>query len=246
MVAGHGRAGGGDGAVLKVRDVVASYGKGEVLRGVSLRVEEGEVVALLGRNGVGKTTTLRCVMGLLRPRRGTINLAGTDLAGKPPYAVARLGISFVPDDRRIFPHLSVEENLEFARRAARRGGPWTRDEVYAIFPALRERRRVGGTQLSGGEQKMLTLGRALVQNPRLLLLDEAAEGLAPLVVRRFVDVVRQIASSGITLLLAEQNLKFAQQVAQRAYILDKGRIEHEGDIEEIWRNEEILRRYLTV
>lgn len=204
-------------------------------------------MALLGRNGAGKTTTLRSIMGLVRPRKGSIRFEGTELVGKPPYAIARLGISFVPDDRRIFPDLTVEENLELGYRlAARRKGPWTIERVYELFPVLKEYRKRGGTQLSGGEQKMLALGRALVQNPRLLLLDEAAEGLAPLIVQEFVRVIREISASGITILMADQNLKFARRVAQRGYIIDKGRIEYHDDIERIWANEEIVRRYLAV
>ncbi len=233
--------------MLELDEVTAAYGKSQVLQGISLHVDEGEVVALLGRNGAGKTTTLRTVMGLLPPSGGRIRFAGDDLVGRPPDAVARLGVGFVPDDRRIFAPLTVEENLVLAQRVAGDGsGPWTLARVYELFPALSEQRGQGGATLSGGQQKMLALGRGLVANPRLLLLDEAVEGLAPIVVQRFVDVVREVATSGITLLLADQNLRFARQVAQRGYIIDKGRIEHEDDIEAIWRDERLVRRYLTV
>lgn len=233
--------------MLQVENIVTLYGPSMVLQGLSLHVETGEVVALLGRNGAGKTTTLRSIMGLTPPRSGRIQFEGQDIVGQPPHQIARLGISFVPDDRRIFPDLTVEENLELARRVSpERAGPWGIAEIYELFPVLREYRQRGGTQLSGGEQKMLALGRALVQNPRLLLLDEAVEGLAPLIVQEFVRVIREISASGITLLMADQNLKFARQVAQRGYIIDKGRIEHHDEIEEIWANEEIVRRYLAV
>ncbi len=233
--------------MLQVEDIVTLYGPSMVLQGLSLSVEAGDVVALLGRNGAGKTTTLRSIMGLTPPRSGRIRLEGTDIAGKPPHHIARLGISFVPDDRRIFPDLTVEENLELARRVSpQKQGPWTLARVYDLFPVLREYRNRGGTQLSGGEQKMLALGRALVQNPRLLLLDEAVEGLAPLIVQEFMRVIREISASGITILLADQNLKFALQVAQRGYIIDKGRIAYHDEMERIWANEEIVRRYLAV
>ncbi|MFQ5854934.1 MAG: ABC transporter ATP-binding protein [Anaerolineae bacterium] len=233
--------------MLQVENIVTLYGLSMVIQGLSLSVEAGEVVALLGRNGAGKTTTLRSIMGLTPPRSGSVRFEGVDIAGKPPHHIARLGISYVPDDRRIFPDLTVEQNLELARRVApRTEGPWTIAEVYKLFPVLEGYRHRGGTQLSGGEQKMLALGRALVQNPRLLLLDEAVEGLAPLIVREFMLIIREISASGITILLADQNLKFARQVAQRGYIIDKGRIEYHDEIEKIWANEDIVRRYLVV
>jgi len=233
--------------MLQIENIVTLYGPSMVLQGLSLRVETGEVVALLGRNGAGKTTTLRSIMGLTPPRSGHIRLEGVDIAGWPPHQIARLGIGYVPDDRRIFPDLTVEENLELARRVpSQKQGPWTVAKVYELFPLLREYRHRGGTQLSGGEQKMLALGRALVQNPRLLLLDEAVEGLAPLIVQEFVRVIHEISASGITILMADQNLKFARQVAQRGYIIDKGRIAYHDEMEQIWANEEIVRRYLAV
>jgi branched-chain amino acid transport system ATP-binding protein len=235
--------------MLELRDVTAAYGKSQVLQGISLHVDEGEVVALLGRNGVGKTTTLRTIMGLLRASSGRVVFDGEDLVGRPPEHVARRGVAFVPDDRRIFPGLTVEENLELARRAvagAGRTGPWDAAAVYEQFPILADRHAQGGTNLSGGQQKMLALARALVQNPRLLLLDEATEGLAPLIVNQFVDIVRRVAGTGITLLVADQNLGFARRVASRAYIIHQGRIEHEDGVERIWADDELVRRYLTV
>ncbi len=237
--------------MLQVENIITYYGPSMVLQGLSLEVEAGEVVALLGRNGAGKTTTLRSIMGLTPPRAGHIRLEGVDIVGRPPHHIARLGISFVPDDRRIVPDLTVEENLELARRVSSQETrfskkTWFLEDVYELFPVLREYRNRGGTQLSGGEQKMLALGRALVQNPRLLLLDEAVEGLAPLIVQEFVRVIREISASGITILLADQNLKFARQVARRGYIIDKGRIAYHDEMEQIWANEDVVRRYLAV
>ncbi|MPZ89278.1 MAG: ATP-binding cassette domain-containing protein [Nitriliruptorales bacterium] len=232
--------------MLGVEDLHTAYGQSLVLQGVSLTVNRGEVVALLGRNGAGKTTTLRSIMGLVRPRSGRIHFEGTDLLGKPSHAIARLGLSYVPDDRRIFPELTVEENLVLAARAAGRRGEWDLARVYGLFPVLADYRRRGGLQLSGGEQKMLATGRALIQNPRLLLMDEASEGLAPKIVQQFVEVLREISASGITTFIADQNLKFARRVADRGYIMDKGVIEHAGDIEAIWANEDVVRRYLSV
>lgn len=236
--------------MLELHDVTAAYGKSQVLQGISMHVAEGEVVALLGRNGVGKTTTLRTIMGLLPATGGRVVFDGADIVGQRADDVARRGVAFVPDDRRIFPGLTVGENLELARRAvagdAHREGPWTVEGVYEQFPILADRQRQGGTKLSGGQQKMLALARALVQNPRLLLLDEASEGLAPLIVNQFVEIVGRVAESGITLLIADQNLGFARRVASRAYIIDKGRIEHEDAIERIWADEDLVRRYLTV
>ena len=232
--------------MLEVDSLDAGYGDAAVLQGVSLAVKAGEVVALLGRNGAGKTTTLRCIVGIVSPRRGTVAFDGADVTGLASHVIARRGISFVPDDRRIFPDLTVEENLEIARRAARGSGDWNIERVYRLFPVLSDYRTRGGLQLSGGEQKMLATGRALVQNPRLLLMDEASEGLAPKIVEKFVEALREISATGITVLIADQNLKFARKVADRGYIMDKGRIEHEGEMEAIWKDEKIVRRYLSV
>lgn len=232
--------------MLRVEQLDAGYGESLVVQDVDIEVDWGEVVALLGRNGAGKTTTMRCIVGIVPVRSGRIRFDGEDLRGERPHAIARRGISYVPDDRRIFAELTVEQNLEIARRAAKRDGDWDLDRVYELFPVLREYRRRGGLQLSGGEQKMLATGRALVQNPRLLLMDEASEGLAPKLVQRFVEVLREISATGITVFLADQNLKFARKVADRGYIMDKGRIEHADDMEAIWEDEEIVRRYLSV
>lgn len=232
--------------MLRVDRLDAGYGEGLVLQDIGLEVDRGEVVALLGRNGAGKTTTMRCIVGLLGAWRGRIEFDGHDVTGRPPHRISQLGVSFVPDDRRIFPDLSVEENLEIARRAVDRDGEWDLDRVYELFPVLRDYRKRGGQQLSGGEQKMLATGRALVQNPKLLLMDEASEGLAPLIVQQFVEVLREISATGITIFLADQNVKFARRVANRGYIMDKGRIEHEDDMDAIWRDEDLVRRHLSV
>jgi len=234
-------------AILEVQEIVTSYGQSQVLHGVSLDVRQREVVSLLGRNGVGKTTTFRSIMGLTPPRAGSIRLKGTELVGRKPFEIAKLGIGYVPDDRRIFPDLTAEENLEMARRLAKKSkGPWTIERVYKLFPVLEGLRNSKGSCLSGGEQKMLAIARALMKNPDLLLLDEPIEGLAPLVVRNVMEVIREIQESEVTILLADQNLKFCRQVSSRGYIIEKGLIQYQGDMESIWKNEEIVRKYLAV
>jgi len=234
-------------AILEVREIFTAYGQSQVLHGISLVVGQGEVVSLLGRNGVGKTTTFRSIMGLTPPRSGSILLKGTELVGRKPYEIAKLGVGYVPDDRRIFPDLTAEENLEMARRLAKkRAGQWTIGRVYKLFPILERLRTSKGTCLSGGEQKMLAIGRALMKNPDLILLDEPVEGLAPLVVRNLVEVIREIQKTAVTILLADQNLKFCHKVAERGYIIERGLIQYEGEMESIWKNEEIVSKYLAV
>jgi branched-chain amino acid transport system ATP-binding protein len=232
--------------ILEVRDLVTAYGLSVVIHGVSLEIEAGEIVCLLGRNGAGKTTTLRSIMGLTPPRSGRLAFKGREIRGRQPFEVARLGIGYVPDDRRIFGDLTVEENLEIVRRVTRRDGRWTTQGVYQLFPVLRELRANPGSGLSGGEQKMLALGRALMGNPTLLILDEPSEGLSPLMVRTLVQAIHQIRSEGVTLLLADQNLKFARRVADRGYIIEKGSIRYAGRLEELWANEEVVKKYLAV
>ena len=232
--------------ILEVRDLVTAYGLGAVIHGVSFEVEAGEVVCLLGRNGAGKTTTLRSVMGLTSPRSGRIEFKGEDITARQPFEAARLGIGYVPDDRRIFPDLTVEENLEIVRRVIRRDGQWTMERVYRLFPILTDLRANHGSGLSGGEQKMLAIGRALMGNPTLLILDEPSEGLSPLMVKTLIEAIRQIQREGVTLLIADQNVKFARRVAGRGYIMEEGNICHSGQLEELWANEQILRRYLAV
>ena len=232
--------------MLVVEGLVAGYGASTVLHGVSFSVGEGEVVALLGRNGAGKTTTLRAVMGLVRARGGRVRFRDRDLVGLAPFDVARSGIAYVPDDRRIFPDLTVEENLQLARYATGRAGAWDLERVYALFPVLRDLRHLRGTQLSGGQQKMLALGRALMANPELLLLDEPVEGLAPLVIRQLEETLRRIREAGVTILLADQNLRFCQRLADRGYVLDKGTVRLGGSLQEITSDEQTVRQYLAV
>lgn len=232
--------------MLTAEGLVAGYGGSVVLRGVGFSVQRGEVVALLGRNGAGKTTTLRAVVGLVHVHRGSVRFRDVELVGRPPFGVARLGIAYVPDDRRIFPDLTVEENLLLARYASGREGPWDLQRVYGLFPALRELRHLRGTQLSGGQQKMLALGRALMSNPELLLLDEPVEGLAPLVVRQLEQTLREIRQAGVTILLADQNLRFCRRIADRGYVLDKGTVRLGGTLQAITSDEQTVRQYLAV
>lgn len=232
--------------MLAVERLDAFHGTSHVLQSLSLQVAEGETVALLGRNGVGKTTTLRAVMGLVPPRAGSVRFLGREIAGEPPDAIARLGMAYVPDDHRIFPTLTVDENLEIARRLSRRTGHFDRARVVELFPRLDELAGARGATLSGGEKKMLGIGRALMANPRLVLLDEPSEGLAPLVVAHLVEVLGHIGEQGVTILLADQNLRFCRTVCDRGYILEKGRIEFEGAMDDIWRNEEVISKYLVV
>ena len=233
--------------ILKVDRIDTFYGQSHVLQGISFSIHEGEVVSLLGRNGVGKTTTLRSIMGLTPPRSGKIFLHNVDIAGKPPFKIAKMGIGYMPDDRRIFPDLTLFENLELARRLSKKGKvSWTFEKVYNLFPVFTDLKERKGTQLSGGEQKMLAIGRALMKNPDLLLLDEPSEGLAPLIVQNLVEVTARIRSEGVTILLADQNLKFCRKTSDRGYILEKGMVQHQGMMEEIWQNEEIVKKYLVV
>ena len=235
------------GVILKIDQIDTFYGQSHVLQGISLSINEGEVVSLLGRNGVGKTTTLRSIMGLTPPRSGKIFLHNVDIAGKPPFQIAKMGIGYMPDDRRIFPDLTLYENLELARRLSSKGNiRWTFEKVYELFPVFIDLKQRKGTQLSGGEQKMLAIGRALMKNPALLLLDEPSEGLAPLVVQNLTEVIAQIRKEGVTILLADQNLKFCRKTSDRGYILEKGMVQHQGLMEEIWQNEEIVKKYLVV
>ena len=233
--------------ILEVNDLHTFYGTSHILFGVSLGVAQGETVCLLGRNGAGKTTTLRSIMGLTRPASGSITYHGREVVGKPPYAIAKLGIGYVPDDRGIFADLTVQENLEVAE--TRRGGgsgAWTLERLYSEFPTLRGLRTRRGEHLSGGEQRLLSVGRALLTNPRFLLFDEPAEGLSPLVVRAVRDWILRLKGSGISILLSEQNVRFALEVSDRAYVIDKGVIRHQGSVEELKANDEIRKRYLMV
>jgi branched-chain amino acid transport system ATP-binding protein len=233
-------------ALLAVEEVYTAYGLSRVLFGVSLEIEAGECVCLLGRNGVGKTTTMRSVMGLTPPSAGRILWQGRDIAGWAPHRVARVGIGYVPEDRRIFAELSVWENLEVGARAARRPGRWTIEAVGELFPVLRERRDQRGGFLSGGEQQMLTIARTLTGNPELLLLDEPSEGLAPLVVDTLRDKIAELKAQGLTILLAEQRVDFALALADRVYVLERGAVRFSGAAAELREDKALVDRLLSL
>jgi len=233
--------------LLAVDDLHAGYGSASVLAGVSLTIDAGEVVSLLGRNGMGKTTTVRAIMGLLRPSRGTIVFRGIAQEGRPCHEVARAGIGLVPEGRQVFPNLSVEENL--VATAASRGArarPWTLPRVFALFPQLAERRRQPGHQLSGGEQQMVAIGRALMTNPELLILDEATEGLAPLVRADIWRCLAGLKAGGQAILVIDKNVAPLKRLADRHYILEKGRVVWRGSSEELSARPEVQRTYLGV
>jgi branched-chain amino acid transport system ATP-binding protein len=215
--------------MLSLESVDAYHGKARILFGMTLEVGPGEAVALLGRNGAGKTTTLKSIIGITRPRAGTVTLAGVPIHGMRPFRISALGLGYVPEDRRIFTRLSVLENLEVGRRPHRAGyRPWTPERLFGLFPNLAElRHRPGGT-LSGGEQQMLTISRTLMGNPVMILLDEPSEGLAPVIVDQLVTAILQLKQEGVSILLAEQNLYFSRRVCERAYIVHQGRVSHEG------------------
>jgi branched-chain amino acid transport system ATP-binding protein len=223
-------------SLLEVHDIHAAYGSSRVLFGISLTVARGECVCLLGRNGVGKTTTMRAIMGLTPPSSGRIVFDGTDITGLPPHRIARLGLGFVPENRRIFAELTVWENLDVAARATGRSGHWTVEAVYGLFPKLSELANRQGGFLSGGEQQMLTIGRTLMGNPDLLLLDEPSEGLAPLVVESMLEQVSRLKREGLTILLAEQNVDFSLAIADRVYVLEKGAVRFAGAAAELRDN----------
>ena len=231
--------------LLAVEDIYTAYGQSQVLFGVSLRVAAGECVALLGRNGVGKSTTMRSIMGLTPPVRGRVLWKARDLRGRAPYQVARAGLGFVPEDRRIFSELSVWENLDVAARRARPGG-WAVERVYDLFPKLQELRDRQGGFLSGGEQQMLTIARTLMGNPELLLLDEPSEGLAPLVVEHLREQIARLKREGLTILLAEQNVEFSLDLADRVYVLEKGHVRYEGSAAAFRADDRIRQQYLAL
>jgi len=234
------------GPILAVEEVFTSYGLSQVLFGVSLNVGTGECVCLLGRNGVGKTTTMRSIMGLTPLRQGRVLWKGRDVSGRQPYQIADLGIGFVPEDRRIFADLTVWENLDVASRS--RGGVpgWTLERVFDLFPKLRELVGRQGGFLSGGEQQMLTIARTLMGNPELLLLDEPSEGLAPLVVDHLKEQIARLKREGLTILLAEQNVDFCLDLADRVYVLEKGHIRYEGSAASFRQDESIRAQYLAL
>jgi branched-chain amino acid transport system ATP-binding protein len=231
-------------SLLEVDRLNSYYGDSHILFDVSLHVERNEVVALLGRNGAGKSTTLKSLMGVLTPRAGTVMFNGTDIAGRKSHAIAQAGMQLVHEDRRIFGSLSVEENLVLAGLTA--SARWPLDRIYEMFPRLRDRRGSRGTDLSGGEQQMLAIARALVRDPKIILLDEPFEGLAPVIVRDLMAACRDLAAAGQTIVLVEQNMAATLALAQRVYIINNGHIAHEGPAQEIKAKPEILQRYLGV
>ena len=231
-------------ALLELDRINTYYGKSHILRDVSLEVGEGEVVALLGRNGSGRSTTLKSIMGVVPPRLGRVTFKGQEIAGKPPFTLAQLGISFVPEDRRVFPNLTVGENLRLAALRGRKG-LWDEKRIYDYFAVLGERRN-SLARLSGGEQQMLAIARSLIANPDIILLDEPMEGLAPLIARTVEEVVRKIKSEGHTILLVEQNAEVAMSLSDRGYILNNGQIVRAGTIAELRADSEAMQRYLAV
>jgi branched-chain amino acid transport system ATP-binding protein len=231
--------------MLDLDHIDAFYGDSHILHGVSFSVRDGEVVCLLGRNGAGKTTTIMTVMGYLHPRRGAIRYNGRDIGTLSPYAVARLGFGLVPQERGIFPSLTVRENLTVFARAGR-GAYWTLPRIFALFPSLAARERNLGFQLSGGEQQMLSIARALMLNPSLLLLDEPSEGLAPIIVSEIVQVLHRLKGEGLAILLVEQNLRLALALADRHHVMNKGEICFSGTSAELESNDVVLRNYLSV
>jgi branched-chain amino acid transport system ATP-binding protein len=232
--------------LLEINNIHTYYGKSYILQGISLIVSQDEVVCLLGRNGAGKTTTLKSIIGLVPPKRGSIRFKGDEIVGKEPFEIARLGIGYVPEDRRIFPDLTVKENLEvMPQRSVPQDEEWTVERIFELFPILKRLQGNKGMELSGGEQQMLTIARTLMVNPEILLLDEPSEGLAPLIVKELEHLVRQIKYH-ITILLVEQNSRFAIDLSNRGYIIEKGKILYQGDIKELKENKEIKERYLAV
>jgi branched-chain amino acid transport system ATP-binding protein len=229
--------------MLELRDVHAVYGRSHVLHGVTLTAREGEVVSLLGRNGAGKSTTLKAIMGLVRVTAGAVGLVGRSLLGLAPHEISRAGVGFVPEDRRIFADLTVRENLLVAERG---GGRWSVGRVVELFPPLGGLLRQRAGSLSGGEQQMLTIARTLLTDPRVLLLDEPSEGLAPVVVRRLSDAIAALKRDGLTIVLSEQNVKFARRLADRAYIIEKGEIKFEGPMAALDADDSLRRAYLGV
>lgn len=233
--------------MLEIKEIHTYIGESHILQGVSMEVPQGKVVTLLGRNGVGKTTLMHSIIGFQPIRRGSILFEGREIKTLPTHKIVRMGISLVPQGRRIFPSLTVKENLEVPYQGSARGETdWNLKEIFAIFPAIEKRKSHRGGKLSGGEQQMLTTGRALVCQPKLLLMDEPSEGLAPLLVRELARTIKGFKGQGLTVLLVEQKLSFALEVADYAYIMSKGKIVHHSTPDELWRNEEVKARHLGI
>ena len=233
--------------MLKVSGLNSYYGQAHILRDVALEVNAGEVVVLLGRNGAGKSTTLKSIIGLVRPQGGTVEFAGQRIERFAPYRIARMGLGYVPEERRIFSDLTVLENLEVGRQPVRSGSPvWSFEKLGELFPNLREMPHRPGGRMSGGEQQMLTIARTLMGNPACILLDEPSEGVAPVIVDQMAEAIRELKKSGVAILLSEQNLHFAMEVADRAYIIEKGEIRFSGTMAELSANVEVQSQYLAV
>ncbi len=232
--------------MLEVEGIHTFYGLSHILFGVSLKVNPKEIVCLLGRNGAGKTTTMKSIMGITPPKQGSIRFKGEEIIGMEPYLLNRKGIGYIPDDRRIFADLTVGENLEIAERKPKEGEGWSREKIYELFPVLKNIDSRRGGCLSGGEQKMLAIARALMGNPEFLLLDEPFEGLAPVLVHALEDQIRKLREAGLTVLIAEQNVRSTLRLSDRGYIIDNGQIRYHGSIEELRENEEVRKKYLLV
>ncbi len=233
--------------ILEARGVDTFYGRAQILFGVDLDLRRGEVVALLGRNGAGKSTTLKTLMGLVRPRSGSVQFTGRRIDGQAPYQVCRSGLGYVPEERRIFTELTVEENLEVGRRPRRDGAPyWTPGKLFEVFPNLGRMRERRGGEMSGGEQQMLTIARTLMGNPLAVLLDEPSEGLAPVIVEQMAAVIRELKREGLTLLISEQNLRFAAAITDRAYVLEKGTVRFQGSMHALMHDDAVRSKYLAV
>jgi branched-chain amino acid transport system ATP-binding protein len=233
--------------MLAVKDLHAYYGRAHILQGVSLEANAGEVVALLGRNGAGKSTAMKAIMGLVSPASGEVNFCGRRIDRLPPYRIARLGLGYVPEERRIFTELTVMENLEIGRQAPRQGAsPWSEQRLFALFPNLAGLRERPGGRMSGGEQQMLTIARTLMGNPSCVLLDEPSEGLAPIIVAEMAKSIRALKGEGLSVLLCEQNLRFCEAIADRAYIIEKGQIRFGGTMAELAADQSLREQYLSV
>ena len=233
--------------ILSVEKIDVFYGASKILFGVDITVGHGRTLALLGRNGAGKSTTLKAIAGLAPPKQGRVVLRGQDMAGSKPYVIARAGIGYVPEDRQVFPEHSVEDNLLIgAKRGRDREGFWTLSQIYEVFPILAGMRDRRAGALSGGEQQMLTIARTLMGNPEVLLLDEPSEGLAPIIVQAIGDLIRKLRSMGVTILLAEQNMHFCLGISEDAVVIDKGSVVFSGAIQELRENREVTRRYLAI
>jgi len=232
---------------LEIKDIHTYFGKSHILHGVSIEIEKGEIVALLGRNGVGKTTTLKSIIGLVPPQKGSIQFKGEEIIGLRPHSICRLGIGYVPEERRIFPNLTVRQNLLIGLKPSQKvDDPWTIERIYGYFPQLEKRDGQKGGHLSGGEQQMLTIGRTLMGNPEILLVDEPTEGLAPLLVKMVLDILRGIHERGGSILLVEQAMDAALSLAGKAYVMSKGEIVFSGTGEELQRAEYVRKKYLEV